>query len=330
MSKARATYVTLLFLVSAVSGCLADAGSADQQLPTTAANRVDIRSSSAKPFELDADFTAQINTPQDGRLTWKWAARDLWRQEITMGDYRQVMVRDGDTLNISRNRPFTPLRIDQLQKLLNVLSVDIGDWQVKKIKHQVEGGIETDCIEVRPQPSPHALNPKRTLCINPATKELMTDEEKDGEQHSRKEFTDYQPFGDHSYPRQLKLFANGSVALRVKISSLRESTFDQAAFIPLPGAITRRQCEHMTHPEAIKTPDPAYPRSASRLGGVATVAITILADGSVDNVEIVQSAGHEMGQAARETVKTWKFKPAMCGNEPVVSDAWVEVTFHPR
>jgi len=329
MCKGREIYVVLLLLSSAVSRCLAGVDPAEQQLLKAATNRVDIRSSSAKAFELDAEFTAQFNTPKDGHLTWKWAARDLWRQEITMGDYRQVMVRNGDTLYNSRNEPFIPLRIDELQKLLNVLPVDI-DWQFRKIKHQTEGGIETDCIEMSSQPGPHPRNSKRTLCINPATKELVTDEEKDEEQHRRKEFADYQPFGGHSYPRQLKLLANGSVALKVKISSLREATFDQATFVPLPGAIARHQCEHMTHPQAIKTPDPPYPRSASRLGGVATVAVTILADGSVDNVQIVQSAGREMDQATQETVKTWKFKPAMCGNEPVVSDAWVEVTFHHR
>jgi protein TonB len=50
-------------------------------------------------------------------------------------------------------------------------------------------------------------------------------------------------------------------------------------------------------------------------------------DGSVDNVQLVGSAGREMDQVTQEIVKTWKFKPAMCGDEPVAYDIRVEVSF---
>jgi protein TonB len=88
----------------------------------------------------------------------------------------------------------------------------------------------------------------------------------------------------------------------------------------------------MIHPVALKTPDPAYPRSASqnRIGGTATVALTVLPDGSVDNVQLIGSAGKEMDQITQEIVKTWKFKPAMCGNEPVASDIRVDMNFRLR
>jgi protein TonB len=311
---------------------LAEVDSAAQQVITAARERVDIRSGGAKPFQLEAEFTAQINVSQDGHFTWKWVAKDFWSQEITIGCYRQLNVRKGDTLYITRNAPFTPLRVTELQDLLNVLSVEVDHWQTKKTKHEIRGGIETECVEIRARPGRHVWKGKRTLCVNQTTKETLADETRDGEEYRQKEFTDYQPFREHSYPRQLRLLVNGSVALRVKINSLRENTFDETVFVPPPGAIARRQCEHMTHPEAIKTPDPAYPRSAAqnRMGGTATVALTILPDGSVDNVQLIGSAGHEMDQVTQEIVKTWKFKPAMCGNEPVASDIRVEVTFRMR
>jgi protein TonB len=88
----------------------------------------------------------------------------------------------------------------------------------------------------------------------------------------------------------------------------------------------------MTYPEAIKQPDPAYPRSASqnRMGGTSIVALTVLPDGSVDDVQLIGRAGHDMDQVTQEIVKTWKFKPAMCGNEPVAYDISVEVAFRMR
>jgi TonB family protein len=58
------------------------------------------------------------------------------------------------------------------------------------------------------------------------------------------------------------------------------------------------------------------------MGGTATVALTVLPDGSVDNVQLVGSAGHEMDQVTQEIVKTWKFKPAMCGDEPPTIFEW--------
>jgi TonB family protein len=134
-------------------------------------------------------------------------------------------------------------------------------------------------------------------------------------------------FREHGYPRQLSLFVNGSGLLRVNVSSLREGTFDQTAFIPPRDAITRRQCEHMKPPKPTKTPDPAYPQSAAQngLGGTAIVAPTVLPDGSVENVQLIRSATREMDRATQETVKTWKFKPATCGSESIALDITVEV-----
>src|SRR5437899_11452357 len=177
----------VLLLLLGVSGCLAEVDSADQRLLTAAGDRVDIRSPGAKPFQLDADFTAQINIPQDGHLTWKWVARDLWSQEITMGDYRQLNVRKGDTLYISRNAPFPPLRITELQDLLDVLSVEPDYWQVKKAKHQVQGGVKAECIEIRARSVRDAWNPKRTLCIYQTTQEVWTYETKAHQEYRAKE-----------------------------------------------------------------------------------------------------------------------------------------------
>ena len=148
MWKVRAIFGAF-FLLSAILSCFADVAPPDQQLLTAAGDLVDIRSTGAKSFQLDASFSAQVNIPQDGHLTWKWVAKDLWSQEISMGDFRQLSVRKGDNLYIGRNAPFTPLRITELQDLLKVFSVDAGYWQVKHIKHQVQSGIETECLEVR-------------------------------------------------------------------------------------------------------------------------------------------------------------------------------------
>jgi len=61
--------------------------------------------------------------------------------------------------------------------------------------------------------------------------------------------------------------------------------------------------------------------------GDSTVVLTVLTDGSVANIRLVGRASRSMDDAALETLKDWKFKPAMCGTEPVVTDITVIVSF---
>ena len=61
--------------------------------------------------------------------------------------------------------------------------------------------------------------------------------------------------------------------------------------------------------------------------GDTTVSMTVLSDGSVADIQLLGRATHSMDQATLQTLKTWKFKPAMCGTEPVVSDIEVVVSF---
>ena len=61
--------------------------------------------------------------------------------------------------------------------------------------------------------------------------------------------------------------------------------------------------------------------------GDTIVAMTILTDGSVSGIQLVGSAARSMDDATLQTLRSWKFKPAMCGADPVVSDIEVVVSF---
>ena len=113
------------------------------------------------------------------------------------------------------------------------------------------------------------------------------------------------------------------------MDNLTTAALAQTLLVPPRGAIERPECADMKHAVPVKTPDPMYPKSASenRLMGDTTVVMTVLADGSVSNIQLVGSAARSMDNATLETLKGWKFKPAMCGTEPVVSDIHVVVSF---
>lgn len=166
--------------------------------------------------------------------------------------------------------------------------------------------------------------------MNPASREILSDEWKtrpDG--NGRLEYFDYLEFRGHRYPRKTELFEDGIKAISIQVTTLSTAALDQALLVPPQGAIERRQCAEMKHAVAVKTPDPLYPKSASqnRLIGDTTVSMTVLADGSVGEIQLIGSSTHSMDDATLQTLKGWKFKPAMCGAEPVVSDIEVVVSF---
>jgi TonB family protein len=71
---------------------------------------------------------------------------------------------------------------------------------------------------------------------------------------------------------------------------------------------------------------PDYPLPARQRGhaGVVTLAVEVLADGSVGRLEMKKTSGHELlDKSAQEAVKGWKFSPARKMGTPVTM--WVDV-----
>jgi protein TonB len=75
-----------------------------------------------------------------------------------------------------------------------------------------------------------------------------------------------------------------------------------------------------------RNPSPEYPGRARQLGfeGTVQLQVKVNPNGGVDEVKIAVSSGYSMlDDAALRAVKTWVFKPARRGNQPVA--AWVQV-----
>lgn len=309
-------------------GCLQALGSADpsaQQLLIMAKQQASLGRDQTSPFEVDVTFTAQINVPVQGHLTLKWEAKDRWWRKVVMGDFEQIEIRNGEKFYTSRNVEFTPVRVGELVKLLE-FAEGSEDLIVKKQKQRIESGIEISCLRVEQENVkwPHEI------CVNPATHEILSDDWQEPPDQRRSEsYGDYLDFGAHRYPRKLELRVNGIKLITANVDSLATEPFDDSLLIPPKGAIERRQCADLKHAIPVKTPDPMYPTSArqNRMMGDTTVAMTVLTDGSVTDIHLVGSAVRSLDNATVQTLKSWRFKPAMCGTEPVVSDIHVVVSF---
>jgi TonB family protein len=317
--------LTVALLFCGLPALLSASDPTAQQALITAKQQASLFQDQGSPFQLDVDFVVQIRAPTQGHLTLKWEATDHWWRKVAMGDFEQIEIRNGERLYTKRNTEFTPVRIGELIGLL-LFAEDSEKLVVKKRKEQSENGIELLCLRVEGE----ARGKNHQVCLNSASHEIMSDEwQEPPDERRREQYSSYFDFGRHRYPRKLQLLVNGSVVITANVKDMTANVFDQALFLPPKGAIERRQCKDMKHAVPVKTPDPAYPPSAreNRLMGDTMVAMTVLTDGSVSDIRLIGTAAHSMDDATLQTLKGWKFKPAMCGSEPVVSDIEVTVSF---
>lgn len=321
--------LTTALLVGSLPLLAARTDPATQQSLIAAKQQASLFHDQANPLQLEVDFLAQINVPTQGHLTLKWEAKDRWWRRIVMADFHEIEVRSGDRLYMSRNIGFTPVRIGELIRLLE-FAEGSEEWLARKQKKRVEEGVEITCLQVERK---NVRSKAHQVCINPLSHEILSDEwQEPPDERRREQYSDYFEFKGHRYPHKLELLVNGSKIITANVVSLTTTAFDEKLLVAPKGAIERRLCEDMKGAVPLKTPDPSYPRSASenKLMGDTAVAMTVLTDGSVTDIQLVGSAARSMDDATLRTLRTWKFKPAMCGAEPIVSDIEVVVSFRLR
>lgn len=82
-------------------------------------------------------------------------------------------------------------------------------------------------------------------------------------------------------------------------------------------------------PEARLTAAPAYSEIAQyeKYRGIVVVNIVVASDGRVHNVRLLRALGMGLDEIARDTVQTWRFRPATHNKEPVAVEMNIEVAF---
>ena len=312
-------------LFTAPASLFAASNPAPHQLLATPETQAHIFGDRTEPLQLEVDFVAQMNVPTQGHLSLRWQSKNRWWSKAVMGDFQQITMQNGEKIYTAENRP-APIRIVELTRLLHFAHAP-EELTVKKVKERVENGVALACLQLEWQ---RVKGESHEVCVNPDAREIASDQWQSTPDEQRRElFSDYVDFRGYRYPRKLQLEVNGSRVLLATVESLKAAPLDESLLVPPDGAIERRQCADMVRAKPLKTPQPAYPRSdsQSRLMGDTSVAMTILADGSVTGIRLIGAATHSMDDATLATLKTWKFKPAMCNSQPIVSDVRVIVSF---
>ena len=95
-----------------------------------------------------------------------------------------------------------------------------------------------------------------------------------------------------------------------------------AQFASVPHVSARAACADVQPPEALATPDPMFVPEAR--GAKVKVSFIVGTDGRVHSPLILVSAGLAGDRHVLETVRTWRYRPAMCNGIPTETEGKIE------
>jgi TonB family protein len=126
------------------------------------------------------------------------------------------------------------------------------------------------------------------------------------------------------------LASQSSRALRVRRTESLAIWERQLSYVPshnsefadVPHTTARSRCERTHPPEALTTPNPILNPGDPSVK--VRVSFIVGADGRVHSPLILESAGTSDDQAILETVRSWRYRPAMCNGVPTETEGKIE------
>jgi hypothetical protein len=296
---------------------------AEQQILDSARNPFNLFQSKANPFHLEIEFTVESPRLTPGHLSIKWQSSDHWWSKIEAGGFEQTTIRVGEEEYTARNFPFTPTLVRDIFRLLQ-FNVDIDKSKATRLKNRIEDGVPVSCIEADIE---RFKGNKTEICLDTASHEVQSVGWQSGpDEKDIETFRGYSDIGGTLYPKKFELLKNGKLSISANVATLETADFDPALLIPPKGAIERRKCPGIKPPQFITRPEPNFPRSVD--SGSVSAEVTVLADGSIGDIQIMSATNAEIRQDILEVFRKVKYAPAMCGTDPVVAEDEVVWTFH--
>lgn len=195
----------------------------------------------------------------------------------------------------------------------------LPDEQIKTVSDRKKDGVELHCVEFK------RGTWERTLCFDSRGELVSSDDH-----IFRFQYSDFQKFGEKLYPHNMQVYKNGERVLDMKVielTPLPDTT--PAHFEHDKSAQLTSLCETWERIAPVKKVQPQYPPEArmQRQQGTVTLYALIAADGSVQRLKLLESAGTALDDASMQAVKQWVYAPATCGTRPLPSEIEVQVNF---
>jgi TonB family protein len=330
----RCLSAALVVAVLLVSGGLAEQKQQEEQvlqLLKKARDVADIRAADSPPFSLRARIQAaplrRGRKALDGTLLLYWVSPTRWRQEITFPGYSQVRIASQGKLWTTRNVPFEPVRAYQLEQLMDVQSqwtLREGESAREERKERKQKGVRLRCIEVKGE-----LEPRRELCADAESLVPLTTRIAASHLISC-EYGDYAPWGSREFPRLMRVYEDKDLVIEAQIEKLAPTLEPAASLLAPPASATAWDwCNNAEPATVLSKAAPHYPQAARRSGQEAEVSVyaVIATDGSLHDLAVVRSGGPDFDASALAAISRWRYRPGMCGINPIPTETVIEVRY---
>ena len=113
-----------------------------------------------------------------------------------------------------------------------------------------------------------------------------------------------------------------SAPLAMREQLLRSTPIHSSEFSDVPRTSARSRCERTHPPEALTTPNPIFGLGDPTVK--VRVSFIVGSDGRVHSPLILESSGTAEDHAILQTVRSWRYRPAMCNGVPTETEGKVE------
>lgn len=296
---------------------------------------------SGNPFHLKATYVATGDAEFTGNGTYEewWQSKDLWRKEATLGDYKYLAIKHGDTTSAYSTRPYVPLRLRQtMDNVLIRIPSDGGTPGRWKLKHKKLKGVDFAVLATQEECGDKFAKVK---CV---TQDYFTSEgvlrvhEGKGAENV---YNNFHAFRGLAIPVNIMAAGDGAVILSISIQTLEllkpgdiellKSASPPAGLHLAPHTVDMADSP-VPQPKASKIVhlvQPHYPADAKRRGIEGAVVMDLIIDeaGNVREPFVIKSAGPLLDRASLGAVRQWKYSPTVLNGVPVSVHTMVSVVY---
>jgi TonB family protein len=302
-----------------------------KRLVQSALEKVNIWKAGTLPFRLQGSFDVfpggSKKDAYHGTFLLTWFAPGEWRETITLPTVIQVRVVTGGKISTVRSGKGGGLEALRIETIIDMRK----DWalcdddSVRNAKNKKSDGVDSTCVDV----SSNGPVVERQLCVDPA-KALPVSVRRSGPYEEVVKYGDYAAWGGRQVPHSIQLYQNDKkeVDLRVESVASNGAAADSQLSVSEIG-FQWESCDNPHPARMLSAPPPQYPESAKQAGksGMVIVYLVIARDGTVQDLQVLNSPDLELGTESLRAISRWRYRPAMCGASPVLSETTEYVNY---
>lgn len=324
--SARLARLMLLLLLPLISLNVASQSSIPGAAEFSRASQAEDLRLGSPPFKLTIKFSLpRISGNPAGIYAREYDAAQRWREELVVPPYKRREWGGPGGYWREREATSEPSVIRSLDRLITYALIikQHSEITFTGVKHGKMDGKPISIVEGKWQG-----NVDWKYYFDDSTGVLLRIEFP----NSYYAYSNFQPFGSKLFLRSLQMYMRGTLVIDGDVIELADaSQADPKLFVPSAKAEFHPACENMRWPEVVEKQDGILPASVAAHylpGDYVIVGTTAVVDtnGTVTDPAIARTSGNaDIDRTAIDVVRNWKYKPAMCGNEPLALEIEIPV-----